>query len=207
MIGIIDYDLGNVRSVRGAVERLGREATVTRDLDLLASCEALILPGVGAFGDGMEKLNRFGLATGVGELVKLDRKPILGICLGAQLMAKCSKEFGDHKGLGWIDASVEKLPVDDLPLPHVGWNDLEIVSEGSILYQEMTGSPLVYFVHTYHIRCHEEALVTARCEYGSPFTASFEADNIYGTQFHPEKSQAEGLLILSNFLNQCCATA
>ena len=122
-------------------------------------------------------------------------------------MTRKSEEFGEHQGLGWVDASVQKLPVADLPLPHVGWNDLEIVRRDSALYSDASEAPLVYFVHTFHICCHDSRLETARSEYGVKFTASYQADNIYGTQFHPEKSQAEGLLILSNFLEKCCVTA
>lgn len=206
MIGIIDYGLGNLRSVRGAVERLGSESIVSGDLEVLALSDGLILPGVGAFGDGMRKLKESGLASGLTQLVIKDRKPILGICLGAQLMTKRSEEFGNHDGLGWVDARVERLPVKDLPLPHVGWNDIEIVRP-SLLYRDASAHPLLYFVHTYHIKCQDSQLETARCQYGLNFTASFEAGNIFGTQFHPEKSQAEGLLILSNFLDRCCVTA
>lgn len=197
---IIDYGLGNVRSVRGAVERLGHEAVVSAAPKDLRAADALILPGVGAFGDGMKKLHERNLIEPLNQYVLGDRKPILGICLGAQLMTKSSSEFGQHEGLKWIDASVERLPANGLPLPHVGWNDLEIV-KNSQLFRDMSAQPLVYYVHSFHIRCHNESLVTAQCDYGVKFTASYECGNIFGSQFHPEKSQAEGLVFLSNFLN------
>ncbi len=196
---IIDYGLGNVRSVRGAVERLGYEAVVSSAPEEMRTSDALILPGVGAFGDGMRKLRERGLIDPLRQMVLDDHKAILGICLGAQLMANGSCEFGQHEGLKWIDAAVERLPTDGLPLPHVGWNDLDIV-KGSEQFRDMSDSPLVYYVHSFHIRCRDEALVTARCDYGVQFTASFQRDNIFGSQFHPEKSQAEGLVFLSNFL-------
>lgn len=196
---IIDYGLGNVRSVRGAVERLGYTAVVSSASGDLAAADALILPGVGAFGDGMRRLYERDLIRPLNRLVLEDKKPILGICLGAQLMTNSSCEFGQHEGLRWVDASVERLPVNGLPLPHVGWNDLEIVRD-SQLFRDMSSQPLVYYVHSFHIHCHDESLVTGRCEYGASFTASFERGNIFGSQFHPEKSQAEGLVFLSNFL-------
>jgi len=197
---IIDYGLGNVRSVRGAVERLGHKAVVSSATDKLVAADALILPGVGAFGDGMKRLYERDLIGPLNRLVLEDQKPILGICLGAQLMTNSSCEFGHHEGLKWVNASVERLPVNGLPLPHVGWNDLEIVRD-SLLLQGMSSQPLVYYVHSFHIHCYDDSLVTGRCEYGASFTASYECGNIFGSQFHPEKSQAEGLVFLSNFLD------
>ncbi len=198
-IAVIDYGLGNLRSVSGAIARVGHEAVVTDDPAVLDAADALVLPGVGAFGDGMRKLHQRGLVEPLDELVLGEQRPILGICLGAQLMARSSTEFGDHAGLGWIDASVEMLAVEDLPLPHVGWNDVTL-TRSSLLFSGIESEALVYFVHTYHIVCNEPSLVTSSCHYGHDFVASFEKDNIHGAQFHPEKSQSCGLKILENFV-------
>lgn len=197
---VIDYGLGNIRSVRGAVEHCGREATVSGDIDEIRAADALILPGVGAFGDGMSQLRKRNLVEPLTDLVMNEKKPILGICLGAQLMACTGSEFGDHEGLGWIEADIRRIDAGDLPLPHVGWNDIELINP-SRLYEGMDHTPLVYFVHTYHIDCRKESLVTSRSHYSHDLVASYESENVYGTQFHPEKSQADGLKILENFLN------
>ncbi|MEW6664763.1 MAG: imidazole glycerol phosphate synthase subunit HisH [Thermodesulfobacteriota bacterium] len=202
MIGVIDYGLGNLRSVAGAVERVGFEPVVTRDPADLEKAEKLILPGVGAFGDGMENLRRFGLISLLGSLVLEKRKPILGICLGFQLLARQSSEFGMHQGLGWIDASVEKLETrGTLRLPHVGWNDLYPCRE-SLLFDGIPGDALFYYVHSFHVKCDHRELVAGECEYGMRFTAVMTQGNIYGTQFHPEKSQMWGLQLLRNFLEK-----
>jgi glutamine amidotransferase len=201
-VAIVDYGLGNLRSVQGAVERLGKEAVVTSDPNELDRAERLILPGVGAFGDGMRNLHERGLVKPLTRLVVNDRRPILGICLGAQLMARDSEEFGTHQGLGWIDASVRKiLPDDDtLHVPHVGWNQLVPVGE-SRLFDKLPEEPLFYFVHSFHIACDAPGVVRGEVEYGGRMTAVFERDNVYGTQFHPEKSQRAGLTLLGNFLD------
>ena len=199
-IVVIDYGLGNIRSVRGALIQCGREASISGDINEMRAADALVLPGVGAFGDGMSQLRARNLVEPLTDLVMNEKKPILGICLGAQLMAHTGSEFGDHEGLGWIEADVRRIDADNLPLPHVGWNDIELTNP-SLLYKGMDHTPLVYFVHTYHIDCREESLVTSRSHYGHDLVASYEIENIYGTQFHPEKSQADGLKSLENFLN------
>ena len=201
-VAIVDYGLGNLRSVQGAVERLGKEAVVTSDPDELARAERLILPGVGAFGDGMRNLHERGLVEPLNRLVVDERRPVLGICLGAQLMARDSEEFGAHEGLGWIDASVRRIKPDDasLRVPHVGWNALVPVGD-SRLFEGLPEEPLFYFVHSYHIACEGPDLVRGEVEYGGRMTAVFERDNVYGTQFHPEKSQLAGLTLLDNFLD------
>jgi glutamine amidotransferase len=203
MIGIIDYGLGNLRSVAGAVERLGREPVITSDAGRLAEADKLILPGVGAFGDGMRNLRSLGLVEPLGEMVLGGRKPLLGICLGSQLLCLQSEEFGIHQGLGWIDARVRLLTPEgaDLRIPHVGWNDLVRTAQKSILFDGIPEDALFYFVHSYHIVA-PEAIVVARCEYGTPFVAAFESGNVYATQFHPEKSQQHGLTLLGNFLEK-----
>ena len=202
MIAVINYGLGNLRSVAGAVERIGLEALITNDPEELNRAEKLILPGVGAFGDGMKNLRELGLVEALNRLVLNESKPIMGICLGFQLMARESYEFGRHEGLGWIDASVEKIEVNTgLRLPHVGWNDL-FQRKQSVLFDGVPDEALFYYVHSYHVLCKDEARVIGECEYGIRFTAAFEQGNIFGTQFHPEKSQRWGLQILNNFLEK-----
>ena len=203
MIVIVDYGLGNLRSVAGAVEKVGYQPLISNRIEDLEEADKLILPGVGAFGDGMANLHRLGLVEPLTKLVVKQGKPILGICLGAQLIAKESFEFGQHQGLGWIDASVIKFDTNgkSLRLPHVGWNDLIQVRD-SFLFDEVPQKALVYYVHSFHIKCYSRDIVIGECEYGVNFTAAFQQVNIYGTQFHPEKSQLHGLNLLRNFLDK-----
>ncbi len=203
MIAIVDYGLGNVCSVAGAVERLGRPATITSSAADLERADRLILPGVGAFGDGMERLRDLGLLEPLTRLVVGEKKPILGICLGAQLMARVGHEFGRHEGLGWVDAEVVRIePPPPLRVPHVGWNDLLQVRP-SPLFADVPGDALFYYVHSFQVRCAREEIVVGRTDYGGSITAAFQQDNVYATQFHPEKSQRHGLTILENFLGRC----
>jgi glutamine amidotransferase len=201
VIAIIDYGLGNLRSVAGAVERLGAAASITSDVGELRSADHLILPGVGAFGDGMRNLAERGLIDPLNQLVLEQRRPIIGICLGAQLMARDSEEFGQHQGLGWVDASVRRIVPQNpsLRVPHVGWN---AVTQSAVhpLFAGVPQEELFYFVHSYHIQVADPALVIGECEYGCRLTAAFARGNIVGTQFHPEKSQRHGLQLLKNFL-------
>jgi glutamine amidotransferase len=202
-VAIVDYGLGNLRSVAGAVERLGHQPAVTGDVSELKAVDKLILPGVGAFGDGMANLRRLKLIDPLSDMVEVKKRPILGICLGAQLMARHSQEFGHHEGLGWIDAEVVKLePMDKaLRIPHVGWNELTQVQE-SVLFEDIPRGALFYYVHSFRIACARQEDVIGECEYGGRFTAAFQDANIFGTQFHPEKSQLHGLTMLRNFLEK-----
>lgn len=200
MIAIVNYGLGNLRSVAGAVERLGFDPIITDDPELLARSAKLILPGVGAFGDGMRNINESGLRPVLDRLVLGERKPVLGICLGFQLMARQSDEFSLHEGLGWLDASVELMEfARPLRLPHVGWSDLyQTVSDP--LFEGIPADALFYYVHSYHVRCADLGIVIGEGDYGGRFTSVIRHGNIYGTQFHPEKSQQWGLTLLQNFL-------
>lgn len=200
MIAVIDYGLGNLYSVAGAIERLGYEACITDDPKEIRAAEKIVLPGVGAFGDGMKNLRNLGLVQLLAEQVQGERKPILGICLGLQLMANESSEFGHHRGLGWIDASVSLIPTDGIyRLPHVGWNDLR-QRRPSVLFEGVPADALFYYVHSYHLHCADTTVIIGECEYGITITAAVEQGNVYGTQFHPEKSQQWGLKLLGNFL-------
>lgn len=203
MIGIIDYGLGNLTSVAGAVEKVGFEPVVSADAGILSDCEKLILPGVGAFGDGMRNLRERDLVEPLTELVTKAGRPILGICLGFQLLAKRSEEFGDHEGLGWIDARVTALKPDDeaLRLPHVGWNEL-YQSADCVLFDDIPDESLFYYVHSYALEPENGALVAGECDYGGRFAAAVQSGSIFGTQFHPEKSQLHGLTLLRNFLEK-----
>ena len=202
-VAIIDYGLGNLRSVAGAIEHLGYTARISSRVEDLAQAERLILPGVGAFGDGMKHLRERGLIEPLSRLVLEQHKPILGICLGAQLLAKESEEFGHHEGLGWVDASVVRLAPRDptLKIPHVGWDELQQV-HASPLFHHVPQEALFYYVHSFHVRCTNPAVVIGRCDYGMPFVAAYQQDHIFGTQFHPEKSQQHGLQVLRNFIEQ-----
>lgn len=203
MIVIVNYGLGNLRSVAGAVEKVGYTPLISNELKDLEQAEKLILPGVGAFGDGMKNLRELGLVKPLTKLVVKEGKPILGICLGAQLFANESCEFGHHEGLGWVDASVIRLETNGstLKVPHVGWDDLVQV-RNSLLFDEVPQGALFYYVHSFHVKCTNEEIAIGQCEYGVTFTAAFQYRNIYGTQFHPEKSQRYGLQLLKNFLDR-----
>lgn len=202
-VGIIDYGLGNLKSVAGAVEKVGYEAVITNEKKDLEKVGKLILPGVGAFGDGMKNLRQLGLVDLLNGLVLREKKPILGICLGAQLLSRESDEFGRHQGLGWIDASVQRIESNGtgLRVPHVGWNDLLPV-KNSVLLEDIPQGALFYYVHSYHIVCATRDIVVAECEYGVKIAAILQKENIYATQFHPEKSQLYGLRLLKNFLGK-----
>jgi glutamine amidotransferase len=203
MVVIIDYGLGNLRSVLGAVEKVGFEGRVSHDVADIERATHLILPGVGAFGDGMANLEARQLIAPLRRAVIEERKPILGICLGAQLLARDSEEFGIHQGLGWIPASVRRIAPSDpaLRVPHVGWNGLQ-QCRPLPLFADVPEGALFYFVHSYHIVCDDPAAIAGEVHYGSPMTAVIQRENVYGTQFHPEKSQLHGLTLLRNFLTR-----
>ena len=201
-VAIVDYGLGNLRSVEGAVEKVGHEPVISQRVEDLESADKLILPGVGAFGDGMANLRGMGLVDSLTRLVMEEKKPVLGICLGSQLLARESSEFGHYEGLGWIEASVTRISAKDngLRVPHVGWNQL-IKTRDSVLFDGIPDDALFYFVHSYVVNCDDTDIVIGECDYGTMFAAAVQKDNIYATQFHPEKSQLDGLRLLGNFLD------
>ena len=201
---IIDYGLGNLHSVLGAVQKLGFHAKITNNLSEIEKADKLILPGVGAFEDGIVNLRKSNLISCLDFLVNKKKKPILGICLGFQLLANDSNEFGFHEGLGWVNASVKKLNIKiekKLRVPHVGWNNL-LKQKKSVLWDDVPDDALFYYVHSYHMECYNEEIVIAKCNYGYEFVSAIQQDNIYGTQFHPEKSQFYGLKVLKNFIEK-----
>jgi glutamine amidotransferase len=201
MIGIIDYGMGNLLSVYNALEMVGAEAKICQFPEELRDVERIILPGVGAFRDCMLNLKEKGWVEILEEVVFGKRKPILGICLGMQAMARRSFEGGEHEGLGWFDADVVRLQPDDssLRVPQVGWNEVKY-RQGSPLFSGLPLTPDFYFVHSYSMKCDRESDMEATCEYGSVVTAAVRKNNIFATQFHPEKSQNYGLTVLENFL-------
>jgi glutamine amidotransferase len=203
MIAIIDYGMGNLRSVQKGFEHVGHEAVVTRDLRVIDQASHVVLPGVGAFGDCMANLGRYELTDAIHRAIAKG-KPFLGICLGYQLLFSESEEFGCHKGLGILAGKVKAIPLphDDgetsLKIPHMGWNTIQVNKPAPPL-QDIAPDSYVYFVHSYYVEPADRSLVSTQTEYGIPFASSVWKDNIFATQFHPEKSQAVGLQVLKNF--------
>ena len=199
MIAIIDYDAGNLRSVEKAVEYLGKKPVVTRDPRQILSADHVILPGVGAFGDAMQKLHDYELVSVIGEVA--DRQiPFLGICLGLQLMFEESEESPGVKGLSLLPGKILRIP--DGPgrkVPQIGWNSLSFDHDG-ILFHGIEEGTCVYFVHSYYLHAQEEEIVTASTLYGTKIDASVQKGMLFGCQFHPEKSGQQGLKILDHFL-------
>ena len=198
MIAIIDYDAGNIKSVEKAVQYLGEEAVITRDKDVILQSDKVILPGVGACGDAMEKINAYGLKNTIYDVVE-KKTPFLGICLGLQLLFKSSEESPGATGLGILDGEILRIPAQEgLKIPHMGWNSLK-VKKGAKLFKGLEEEPYVYFVHSYYLKAAED-IVAATTEYSTLIHASVEKENIFACQFHPEKSSAVGLQILKNFI-------
>ncbi|MGA1977616.1 MAG: imidazole glycerol phosphate synthase subunit HisH [Bacteroidales bacterium] len=215
MIAIIDYGMGNLWSVKRKMDRIEADSVITSDEKEIRSCEKIILPGVGHFATAVSEIKKRGLWDLLYEQVIKEGKYILGICLGMQLMAHHSEE-GDSEGFGWIDAEVIRFKIEDLRLkigdsrlkiadgrlkiPHVGWNTLEKVKD-SPLFMNIDMRSEFYFVHSYHIRCNNPENILAETVYGYPFVSAVNKDNIFGVQFHPEKSHDAGEMLLKNFVN------
>ena len=198
MIAIIDYDAGNIKSVEKALISLGQECIVTRDRDVIMSADKAILPGVGSFEDAMKHLNEYGLTEVIKEYVKTGR-PFLGICLGLQLIFDSSEESPGVHGLSLLPGKVIRFPENkDLKIPQIGWNSLDI-TPGSRLFKGIPNGSYVYFVHSYYLSAENKSYVAATSDYGIIFDAAVEHENIFATQFHPEKSSTVGLAILKNF--------
>lgn len=212
-LSLIDYGSGNLRSAAKAIQRAADEngialdLAVTADTKTVAAADAIVLPGVGAFADCYRGLSSLpGMIETLNEQVIKGGKPFLGICVGMQLMATVGREHGEHKGLGWIDGAVEMLkPVVTsgdaaLKVPHMGWNQLRLLQSQHPVFAGIKTGDHAYFVHSYHLCPTDPAVVLAVADYGGPVVAAIGRDNLVGTQFHPEKSQATGLRLLANFL-------
>jgi imidazole glycerol-phosphate synthase subunit HisH len=203
MIAIIDYGLGNPGSIYNMLNKMGFKAIITSRTNEISSSSHIIIPGVGSFDRGIENLSNLGLTPVLSEEVLIKKKPILGICLGMQMMCKGSEE-GNAAGLNWVDARTVKFNFEgsdpDLKIPHIGWADTFTVA-GSPLFATLNDEARFYYVHSYHCVLNNSDFETASCVYGSPFTAAFSYGNIHGVQFHPEKSHKFGMRLLTNFAN------
>ena len=198
MIAMIDYDAGNIKSVEKALKTLGQEVIVTRDPDTILNAEKVILPGVGSFGDAMEKLHSYGLVEVIHKVVE-KKTPFLGICLGLQLLFESSEETPGVEGLGILKGRIVKIPDNgELKIPHMGWNSLQFQNSGR-LFENLPQDSYVYFVHSYYLQAEDESIVKATTDYSTCIHASVEKDNVFACQFHPEKSSDVGLTILKNF--------
>ena len=198
MIAIIDYDAGNLKSVEKAFAHIGAECVITRDKDVILNADKVVLPGVGSFGDAMEKLEKYDLIEVINQVVE-NKTPFLGICLGLQLLFEESDETPGVKGLSILKGKIKRIPkVDDLKVPHMGWNSLKI-KEGAKLFKGISQDAYVYFVHSFYLKADKEEDVAATTDYIVPIHASVERGNVFACQFHPEKSGDTGLQILRNF--------
>ena len=203
MIAIIDYDMGNLRSVQKGFERVGHQSVVTRSPQEISNASHVVLPGVGAFKDCMDNLKNYGLVEPILEAIK-SGKPFLGICLGLQLLFSESEEFGKHQGLNVIKGKVVRFsselrtPNSELKIPHMGWNNIKIERRPPAL-KDVADGVHVYFVHSYYVVPEDDSIIATKTTYGIDFVSSIWKDNIFACQFHPEKSQKVGLKILKNF--------
>jgi len=205
MIVILDYGMGNTSSIQNMIRKIGQSAVISIDKEIINKATAIILPGVGSFDNGMIKLLELDVLDTVKRRVIEDKIPFLGICLGMQLLFEKSEE-GKLPGLGWIPGEVKKFDFTELQkntclkIPHMGWNEVKVVNSNKI-FDKLEDSARFYFVHSYHVVCKHSDHILATTHYGYKFASAVKKDNIWGTQFHPEKSHRYGLLLLSNFLN------
>lgn len=199
MIAIIDYDAGNIKSVEKALQKLGADVVITKDAEEILRADKVILPGVGAFGDAMANLKKFGLDKVIYQVVEKGT-PFLGICLGLQLLFERSDETPGVAGLGILKGEILRIPdKQDLKIPHMGWNSLHLQNEGR-LFKGLSEQSYVYFVHSYYLKAEDEQIVKATTDYSVNIHASVEKANVFACQFHPEKSSDVGLQILKNFV-------
>lgn len=203
MVGIINYGLGNLGSIQNMLKVIGEKSVISSDVDTLEKCDRYILPGVGAFDAGVNKLNETGLSEFIKRIACIDKKPVLGICLGMQLLGRKSEE-GKLPGLGLIPFDNIRFHLDDtnLRVPHMGWDIVEFKQETPLI-RNLQGQQRYYFVHSYHAKCDIEENVLMTCEYGYEFAAAVVKENIMGVQFHPEKSHDFGMALLKNFVKEC----
>lgn len=203
-IAVIDYKAGNIRNVQKAIESLNVESEIISQPEDLESFDGIILPGVGHFKNGMDYLNDSGLSEAIISEVKDSKKPLMGICLGMQLLAISGEEGGFTKGLGLLPMKVQKFNMQNKQerLPHMGWNNI-VPNKKSLLFRNVPINSDFYFAHSYHVVLNDENLSAATCDYAYPFPVALESGNIFATQFHPEKSQRFGRIVLKNFLSYC----
>jgi glutamine amidotransferase len=205
---IIDYGMGNLRSVQKAFERIGESARISSDVSEIAQAERLVLPGVGAFRDAIAAIRRADLTNVIRDHILEDR-PFLGICLGLQMLFDVSFEDGQHEGLGVIPGVVQRFQLPpEFKIPHMGWNQLDVTYQPNHgLLQNLGSAPWFYFVHSYHVVPSDRSWIAAETDYGVPFVSAVARGNVMATQFHPEKSQANGMALLKNFLACTASTA
>jgi glutamine amidotransferase len=198
MIVVVDYGLGNLVSVKNMLKKLGVESAITDKKETIEKAQKIILPGVGAFDNGMNLIKQKGLLEVLNQKATVEKIPVLGICLGMQLLTKGSEE-GMEKGLGWVDAQTIKFNFTDrvLKIPHMGWSYIDVKKENKLIRKE--DKHRFYFVHSYYVKCNNESDVIATCNYGTEFTCILNHENIFGAQFHPEKSLKFGMELLNNF--------
>ncbi|MDS1369872.1 imidazole glycerol phosphate synthase subunit HisH [Aliarcobacter butzleri] len=201
MIVVIDYGIGNLGSIANMIKKVGHKCIVTSDLEEIKKATKLILPGVGSFDNGIKNLKELGMIEVLNQKVLVEKTPILGICLGMQLMTKISEE-GRLKGLDWIDGQTKRFVSDTLKVPHMGWN---IVNHEkiSILFNELESEKRFYFVHSYYVELNCKKDILTITNYGHNFVSAFEKENIIGVQFHPEKSHKFGMNLIKNFVEKC----
>ena len=203
MLTVIDYGMGNLRSVMNAFASLDQPAFIARGPEDLRRADMIVLPGVGAFGDGMRNLREGGWVEALEEEVRGKGKPFLGLCVGMQLLATTGTEHGTHEGLGWIPGVSKRIPCEadpSLRVPHIGWNDVRFLKKQGLYSGFKEESQSFYFVHSYVLEPEDQSVISGLCAYGPEFAASLEVDNIYATQYHPEKSHRAGITVLKNFL-------
>ncbi len=204
-IVVVDYGMGNLRSVANALEAVGATVRISADPSDLRRADGIVLPGVGAFGDGMHNVRERGFVKALEREVLERKTPLLGLCLGMQLLATRGTEHGDSAGLGLIPGTVVRMEANGVRVPHVGWNDVRFVHTDG-LYRDLDDARDFYFVHSYVVRPDDPDVVSGICRHGEEFVASVESERVFGTQFHPEKSQSAGLAVLRNFLRICSST-
>jgi glutamine amidotransferase len=202
-IAIIDYGMGNMHSVAKAIQFCGVEPVITNKKSQIISADKILLPGVGAFDDAMQELKKLGLVNVIRQQVDC-QKPFLGICLGMQLLLESSQEAKISQGLGILEGQVVKFRFSPgLKVPHMGWNDCKVLAKDCLLLNGLGGNDQVYFCHSYYPEPSDKSVIAAVCNYGLEFGCVLHKGNVYGVQFHPEKSQTAGLKIIKNFVNLC----
>lgn len=201
MIAIVDYDMGNLGSIKNMIKKIGGQSVVTNNKDVIENASGIILPGVGSFDTGIKNLKKYGLFELLQEQALEKKKPVLGICLGMQLIGNFSEE-GLEKGLGLVDAdSIKFIEDPNRKIPHMGWNFVK-KEKSSVLFDDFSEVPRFYFVHSYYMKCNNPQDVLGVTNYGIDFDSAFEKDNIFGVQYHPEKSHRFGMTLLKGFLKQ-----